>query len=116
MREAPQFHCCSRNLRRAGRWCGLLIGVFLLMAWWAQWFPGRAQTAGQTSSSKAAPMPVADSHPDSADPVPVDSQRLLQLADRLQAEMAKTTPDQLSIPVLRQADAIEKLAHQMRNR
>ena len=40
-----------------------------------------------------------------------DSARLLKLATDLKAEVDKTTKDTLSIGVIRKADAIEKLAH-----
>ena len=43
-----------------------------------------------------------------------DSANLLKLAHSLKAEVDKTTPDTLSVSVIRQADEIEKLAHKMR--
>ena len=45
-----------------------------------------------------------------------DSENLLRLANSLKAEVDKSTPDQLSLAVIRQADEIEKLAHKMRTR
>ena len=45
-----------------------------------------------------------------------DSARLLKLAVDLKAEVDKTTKDTLSISVIRKADAIEKLAHEVKEK
>ena len=45
-----------------------------------------------------------------------DSANLLKLANKLKAEVDKTTQDTLSIAVIRQADEIERLAHKMRTK
>ena len=45
-----------------------------------------------------------------------DSARLLKLATDLKAEVDKTTKDTLSISVIRKADAIEKLARNVREK
>lgn len=45
-----------------------------------------------------------------------DSARLLKLATDLKAEVDKTTKDMLSITVIRKADEIERLAHNMKEK
>jgi hypothetical protein len=45
-----------------------------------------------------------------------DGANLLKLANTLKAEVDKTTPDTLSLTVIRRADEIEKLAHRMRGK
>jgi hypothetical protein len=45
-----------------------------------------------------------------------DGANLLKLASVLKAEVDKTTPDTLSLAVIRRADEIEKLAHKMRTK
>jgi len=45
-----------------------------------------------------------------------DTAALLKLASSLKAEVDKTTPDTLSVAVIRDADEIEKLAHKMRTK
>jgi hypothetical protein len=45
-----------------------------------------------------------------------DSARLLQLATELKAEVDKTTKDTLSLAVIRKADEIEKLAHDVKTK
>ena len=43
-----------------------------------------------------------------------DSARLLKLAEELKAELGKTSEETLSIPVIRRASEIERLAHDAR--
>jgi DNA-binding transcriptional regulator WhiA len=45
-----------------------------------------------------------------------DSVRLLKLAADLKAEVDKTTKDMLSLKVIRRADEIEKLAHDVKEK
>lgn len=45
-----------------------------------------------------------------------DTANLLKLANGLKAEVAKFTPDTMSVPVIRQAEEIEKLARKMRSK
>ncbi len=45
-----------------------------------------------------------------------DSERLLKLATDLKAEVDKTTKDTLSLTVIRKADEIEKLAHNVKEK
>ena len=103
--------------------------------------PGLRATLAQSSSQQAtslqdltgpAPDPSAQAHlveaavkqeisvPPPADPqqkqIYDDGANLLKLANTLKAEVDKTTPDTLSLPVIRRADEIEKLAHKMRTK
>ena len=48
--------------------------------------------------------------------VAADSANLLQLATELKAEVDKTNKDMLSVTVIRKADAIEKLARQVKEK
>ena len=48
--------------------------------------------------------------------VAADSANLLKLATELKAEVDKTNKDMLSITVIRKADAIEKLARQVKDK
>jgi len=45
-----------------------------------------------------------------------DSEKLLQLATDLKTEVDKTSKDTLSVSVIRKADAIEKLAHDVKEK
>jgi hypothetical protein len=45
-----------------------------------------------------------------------DSARLLKLATDLKAEVDKTTKDTLSLGVIRKADEIERLAHDVKEK
>jgi hypothetical protein len=45
-----------------------------------------------------------------------DTQRLLSLANELKADVDKSTKDTLSLDVIRKADEIEKLAHNVKDR
>jgi hypothetical protein len=44
----------------------------------------------------------------------VDTAKLLQLANELKAEMDKSSKDTLSLAVMKKAEQVEKLAHQVR--
>lgn len=73
-----------------------------------------------------APAPATDpqmkpeNHDTITDPkkkeIADDSSNLVKLANTLKAEVDKTTPDTLSIAVIRHATEIEKLAHKMRTK
>jgi len=67
--------------------------------------PAPGQTAKQEDHSAGAPRKkqLID-----------DTANLVKLANSLKAEVAKTTPDTMSVPVIRQAEEIEKLARKMR--
>jgi len=45
-----------------------------------------------------------------------DSAKLLKLATELKAEVDKTTKDMLSLTVIRKADEIERLAHNVKDK
>jgi hypothetical protein len=45
-----------------------------------------------------------------------DTERLVKLAGELQADVDKSTKDTLSVDVIRKADEIEKLAHNVKER
>lgn len=45
-----------------------------------------------------------------------DSEKLLALANELKQEVDKTTKDQMSVEVIKKADEIEKLAHDLKTR
>ena len=86
-------------------------------------FSGHAQSpaplpaAGSTASQAAVPTP-ADKPPlastASTDPKQEIAQ-LLQMATDLKAEVDKTNKDQLSVAVVRKANALEQLARKVRN-
>jgi hypothetical protein len=71
-----------------------------------------------------APAPEQPPKPENFDviadpnktPVANDTANLLRLANNLKTEVDKTTPDTLSVTVVRQANEIEKLAHKMRTK
>ncbi len=65
-------------------------------------------------------QPASQPKTDSADAgsknqVAADSALLLQLATDLKTEVDKTNKDTLSLTVIRKAEAIEKLAHKVRD-
>ncbi len=48
--------------------------------------------------------------------IAADSAKLLELATELKTDVDKTTKDQMSMDVIRKADEIEKLAHDLKQR
>ncbi len=74
-------------------------------------------TAQPPSQDPAAKPEVSDA---AAGPpkkqIALDSANLLKMTNDLKANMDRTTPDTLSIAVIRQAEEIEKLAHKMRSK
>lgn len=83
--------------------------------------PDRAWEAG---SKLAIPMPDPQSPSPNFDAVNIerrrqiadDSVRLLKLATDLKVEVDKTTKDTLSLGVIRKADEIERLAHEVKEK
>jgi hypothetical protein len=83
--------------------------------------PDRAWEAG---SQLAIPAPNAQSSSATMDAANLerrrqiadDSARLLKLATDLKAEVDKTTKDTLSLGVIRKADEIERLAHDVKEK
>jgi hypothetical protein len=77
---------------------------------------------GPVSNTSPAAVPPSQSGtrpPDAADPerkkqIAEESAILLKLATDLKAEVDKTTKDTLSLNVIRKADQIEKLAHNVK--
>lgn len=84
--------------------------------------PAADNAASGTNVPAAAPDQAAKREVDdaSADPrkkrIADDTASLMKLANALKAEMDKTTPDTMSVSVIRQAEEIEKLAHKMRSK
>ena len=75
-----------------------------------------AQTPAQTLEQQAkAETADAGSDPKKKE-IADDTANLLKLANTLKAEMDKTSPDTLSVTVIRKAGEIEQLAHKMRTR
>jgi hypothetical protein len=133
-----------RLLPSRGLWIFLLAGLFTVaLTQRPEAGVSFAQSASQQSSEKTGngagaqaivPDQAAkqDAHDAAADPnanqnadqhanpeknqIAAESADLLKLANSLKAEVDKTTPDTLSVTVVRQAAAIEKLAHQMRTK
>ncbi len=126
-----------RLLRTRGLWVCLLTGLFVIAI---AIRPGARTTFAQSTEPQAAP-PTATSEAvagataqapsqdqaakaqvtdASTNPpkkqIALDSANLLKMANDLKANMDKTTPDTLSIAVIRQAEEIEKLAHKMRSK
>jgi hypothetical protein len=66
----------------------------------------------QQPAPQAAPTPGAEHKRQISD----DSAKLLTLAMALKAEVDKTNKDMLSLDVIRKADEIEKLAHNVRDK
>jgi len=129
----------ARRLRTRALWLCLFAGL-IAIAMVAR--PELREVLAQSSSAQAtslqdltspAPDPSAQAHlveppakqethapPPPADPrqreIYDDSANLLKMANSLKAEVNKSTPEQLSLTVIRQAEEIEKLARKMRLR
>jgi hypothetical protein len=126
-----------RLLRTRALWVCLLTGLFVIAV---AIRPGARTTFAQSTEPQAAPPPAtSDAAPGAAAQAPspdqpakpelsdtaagppkkqvvLDSANLLKMANDLKANMDKTTPDTLSVAVIRQAEEIEKLAHKMRSK
>jgi hypothetical protein len=84
--------------------------------------PAHEPAQGAISNTTSAAVPSLQSgvrNPDAADPerkkqIAEESAILLKLATDLKAEVDKTTKDTLSLNVIRKADQIEKLAHNVK--
>jgi len=72
---------------------------------------GLAATAQTPAKPQTTPQPSA---PSREDQLAADSAKLLQLATELKAAVDKSTKDQLSLTVIKKADAVEKLARKVR--
>ena len=126
-----------RLLRTRVLWVCLLTGLFVIAI---AIRPGARTTFAQSTDPQAAPPPAtsdaaagataqAPSQDQVAKPevsdaaagppkkqLALDSANLLRMTNDLKANMDKTTPDTLSVAVIRQAEEIEKLAHKMRSK
>jgi type IV secretory pathway VirB10-like protein len=74
--------------------------------------PDEAKPPEPQPAPQAAPTPGAEHKRQISD----DSAKLLTLAMALKAEVDKTNKDMLSLDVIRKADEIEKLAHNVRDK
>jgi hypothetical protein len=74
--------------------------------------PDEPKPPEQQPAPQAAPTPGAEHKRQISD----DSAKLLTLAMALKAEVDKTNKDMLSLDVIRKADEIEKLAHNVRDK
>lgn len=72
----------------------------------------QAKPPEKQAAPQAAPTPGAEHKRQISD----DSAKLLTLAMALKAEVDKTNKDTLSLDVIRKADEIEKLAHNVRDK
>lgn len=125
----------SRLKQRGGKWTFGLILLVAAAVWTGTAQEGQKQAQGGNGppSQDTAIHPSADAASQGATPQKAsrkekaevaeavrkqqladDSARLLALAIALKAEVDKTNKDTLSLTVIRKADAIEKLAHSVR--
>jgi hypothetical protein len=126
-----------RLLRTRALWVCLLASLFVTAV---AIRPGaRTALAQSTETQAATPPATSDTAPGAAAQAPsqdqaakpevsdavagppkkqvaLDGANLLKMANDLKANMDKTTPDTLSVTVIRQAEEIEKLAHKMRSK
>lgn len=135
MRFHPTLNrlCSCRRLKRAA--CLLLLGAAALLASTAQ----AGQEPATAGPEKPYLIPSANPLPDKNAQMQMreqqvnqqnfeaanlerkrqlndDSTKLLTLAISLKAEVDKTNKDTLSLNVIRKADAIEKLAHDVKEK
>ena len=77
--------------------------------------PGAVQQTG-TSERQARQQSFEAANAERKKQIADDSAKLLKLATELKAEVDKTTKDELSLGVIRKADEIEKLAHNVKEK
>jgi hypothetical protein len=128
----------SSGRSRCGPWvrncaAAVVVGSVLLSAQQTQQNgqqSSSSQPAGETGPDRAwttspqIALPIAQTGQQSFDAanterrkqIADDSQRLLKLATDLKTEVDKTTKDTLSLSVIRKADEIEKLAHNVKEK
>lgn len=75
--------------------------------------PGKQQVTAESNQKKQS---VEETFADRNKQIVEDSAQLLKLATDLKAEIDKTTLDTLSLKVIRDADVIGKLAHNLRKK
>jgi hypothetical protein len=78
--------------------------------------PPDANEQMELRMQKAAPRNLAAADIERRKQIADDSVRLLKLAAELKAEIDKTAKDTLSLTVIRKADEIERLAHQVKEK
>jgi hypothetical protein len=117
-------------LRTRALWLCSIAGVFAiamaarpgLQQSFAQSQSSPAEASSSPASSAQAPAPEQqakqeiklDATAGQKHQIAEDCANLLKLANSLKAEVDKTTKDELSVTVVRQAGEIEQLAHKMR--
>lgn len=110
--------------------CSAAIGIFTVAAWSIQQGPASPGNGSSESHSQTVPKDtneqleaqvqnggqqnVAAAGAERKKMIAVEGAQLLRLATDLKMEMDKTSKDTLSIEVIRKADAIEKLTHDVR--
>jgi hypothetical protein len=125
-----------RLLRTRVLWVCLMTGLFVIAI---AIRPGARTTFAQSTEPQAVPPPATSDAAAAAAQAPsqdqaanaqvtdastnppkkqiaLDGANLLKMANDLKANVDKTTPDTLSVAVIRQAEEIEKLAHKMRSK
>ena len=112
--------------RSSPAWGRMALGLLVLaaLAGLAQQQTAEAGRAAQAGLQQAPPAANPQSTNVSADAADTErrrqiadeSARLLKLATDLKAEVDKTTKDTLSLEVIRKADAIERFAHDVKEK
>jgi hypothetical protein len=77
--------------------------------------PGAVQQM-ETSEQQAKQQSFEAANAERKKQIADDSAKLLKLATELKTEVDKTTKDELSLGVIRKADEIEKLAHNVKEK
>jgi hypothetical protein len=115
--------CGKGNPENGARGCGVLRAIACGMILLSAALAGMGQDAKSPSSNEdtgkvAQPTPRNQSHDKNAmrrKELADESDQLYALAVALKLEVDKTNKDVLSLAVIRKADAIEKLAHSVKN-
>jgi hypothetical protein len=122
---------------RSGRWAMVCVGILAMGAAVAG-APQQAQPSSPQPGNGSAPTAEHGAGPPAAgamtpappngglspdapnaerrEQIAADSARLVKLASELKAEVDKSSKDTLSVSVIRKADAIEKLAHSVKEK
>jgi hypothetical protein len=135
----PNQSCTSTGDRRASRRLKLVCGSGLAFIAAVALLTGAAQQQPSLNPDKPYLLPEANRLPDANDQMKLrdkqakqqsfdaanaerkkqlsdDSAKLLTLAMALKAEVDKTNKDMLSLNVIRKADEIERLAHNVKEK
>ena len=125
-----------RSLRRLG--VGVAAAALGLVCWggvvWGQQGPTPPSGRGTQAPPQATQLPPLMDSPNGDGPASIaeqqarmrnndrqkqlveETQKLLSLANELKSEVDKSTKDTLSLEVIRKADEIEKLAHDVKEK